>query len=235
MGMKVEELMTREVVTATPNTPLKDVARVLVERDISGLPVVDEGGAVLGVVSETDILHKELDQAQESSGLMSRLFGRGEHPSSTKLLARTASDAMSSPPITTSPTASVAEAATTMVAEGVDRLVVLEHENGDEGKLVGILTRGDLVRAFARDDAAIAAEIRHVIEREFWLTPSEVQFDIDEGVVTLRGRVDLKSNSEILEREIERIPGVVEVHSDLSWHLDEKEAMKSHDFGPRVE
>ena len=231
--MKVDELMTREVVTATPNTPLKDVARVLVEREISGLPVVDEGGNVLGVVSETDILHKELDQPQEPS-VLRRFFSRSRQSHAAKLAARTAREAMSSPAIGTSPTASVAEAATAMVEEGVDRLVVLEHPGGDDGKLVGIVTRGDLVRAFARDDAEIADEIQHIIEREFWLTPNEVQFTVREGEVTLRGRVDLKSNGEILEREIARVPGVVALRSEVGWHLDEKQAMKTFDFDPRL-
>jgi CBS domain-containing protein len=234
MDMKVDELMTREVVTATPNTPLKDVARVLVERHISGLPVVDEGGNVLGVVSETDILHKELDQPQEASGFARRLFSRGRQTRAAKLEARTAREAMSSPAIATSPTASVAEAATAMVNEGVDRLVVLEHPDGDDGELIGIVTRGDLVRAFARGDREIADEIRHIIEREFWLTPNEVQFTVHEGEVTLRGRVDLKSNSEILEQEIARVPGVVALRSELDWHLNEKQAMKTFDFEPRL-
>ena len=94
--MKVEDLMTQDVVTVTAGAPLKEVAAMLVERDISGVPVVDETGNVLGVVSESDILYKERERGSGRGGLL-RHLRRGNRELETKLAARTAGEAMTSP------------------------------------------------------------------------------------------------------------------------------------------
>jgi CBS domain-containing protein len=227
--MKVEQVMTREVATVLPSTPLKDVARLLVERNISGVPVVDRVQNVLGVVSETDILYKELDRDPAAEGVFRRLLGRSGRESSAKVAARTARDAMNSPAIGTSTWTSVAEAAALMVERGVDRLIVLDDRPSDDERLVGIVTKGDLVRAFARDDVAIAEEIRGILERDFCVVPGDVKVTVRGGEVAMAGRVDLKSNAEGIEQEVARIPGVVSLRAELEWQIDESQAMKSLD------
>jgi Mg/Co/Ni transporter MgtE len=100
--MRVQDVMTQGVTTVTPDTPLKDVARKLVERGISGVPVVDEDGHVVGVVSEADVLAKERREP-EGSGRFARLMRRAASSESAKFSARLAGEAMTSPAITIEP------------------------------------------------------------------------------------------------------------------------------------
>src|ERR1700758_4987565 len=106
--MKIESLMTKHVVTATPETPLKRVARMLTRYRISGVPIVDADGKVVGLVTEADILCKEQGLAPEPGGLLGWLFEKADEEGS-RLLARTAAEAMTSPPVTIAPQASVTE------------------------------------------------------------------------------------------------------------------------------
>src|SRR4051812_21908578 len=101
--MRVEDVMTRDVRTVRPETPLKEVAAALADARISGLPVVDGGGAVLGVVSEADILFKERLQPERRGGLLGLLLDGDAISAQLKLLARTAEEAMTAPAITIGP------------------------------------------------------------------------------------------------------------------------------------
>src|SRR5262249_17832378 len=146
--MRVEDVMTTDVVTAGPETPLKEVAEQLSERGISGLPVVNAEGEVLGVISEADVPVKEARTAPSRPGLLAWLIDPADPRAQLKLEARVAGDAMSRPAITIAPYASTAAAAGEMLEQGINRLPVVKN-----GRLVGIVTRADLVRAFARSDA----------------------------------------------------------------------------------
>jgi CBS domain-containing protein len=215
--MKVKEIMATDVATVVPSTPLKDVARLFADRRIAGAPVVDEQGSVLGVVSERDILEKERDPERPRWHVLRTLVSRRYRRVAAKREARTAGAAMTSPAITISPFASVAEAASSMADRGVDRLVVTEdfwrEKNGES--LAGIVTRGDLVQAFARSDAELEREIRTLIESDFRL-PGEVRVGINRGEVTLEGVVDCKGTAEGLEALVRQIPGVLALHSKLT-------------------
>jgi CBS domain-containing protein len=208
--MKVADVMTQEVVTVGIETPLREVARLLASRRISGLPVVDTD-RVVGVVSEGDILAKE----RGPSGRRSRLgFLFGDTASAAlKLEARTAGEAMTSPALTIKPRRAVADAAAMMVDEGVNRLPVVD----DDGALLGIVTRADLVRAFARTDEELAAEIRDDVLKVFWIPPGTVQVAVEEGLVTLKGEVENRPTAEALTEFVQRVPGVVCVSSQVAW------------------
>ena len=212
--MHVSELMTTDVVTTTPATTLRDAARTLVARNISGMPVCDESGSLLGVISEGDILYKERGRSEPRSGVLGWLLD--EHPEweLEKTRATTVSEAMTSPPITTSPIASVAEAARLMTEAGVNRLPVVTL--GD-GRLVGILTRTDLIRAFVRPDHLVATEIRDdVLRRVLWLSPGTVEVDVSDGEVALTGALETEAEAEVLEKLVAKVPGVVAVHSTVA-------------------
>src|SRR5688572_20936395 len=101
--MKVHEIMTTDVLTIGPEAPLKDVARILVERKISGMPVCDIERHVLGVVSEADILFKERGRPSEGSALVGWMLGGDVMPDAAKSAARTVDEAMTAPAITISP------------------------------------------------------------------------------------------------------------------------------------
>ena len=209
--MKIEDLMTREVVTVSPDTTLKEVAAKLVQYRISGLPVCDDEGTVLGVVSEADILYRERGR-NEREGLLARLFEENLATETRKAAARTAGDAMSAPALTIQAYRPVSTAARTMLEEGVKRLPVVDIH----GRLLGIVTRVDLVRAFVRTDDELAREIREeIVERTLWSGPNEVEVVVHGGEVTLRGELDSPDDLELLERLVALVPGVVAVAAEV--------------------
>ena len=220
--MKVENVMTTAVRTVTPDTSLKDVAKTLAEAGVSGLPVVEDG-VVVGVVSEADILIKERGVNPSHPGILGLLFDHGVETES-KLNALTAGEAMTAPPITIGPAKPVAEAAAKMIDEGVNRLPVV----GEDGKLLGIVTRADLVKAFVRSDAEIEREIREdLILRTLWIPPEQISITVHEGAVELSGRVDTKFDAELVSSLVRRVPGVVSVASDVTC-LTEDDGKAAH-------
>jgi CBS domain-containing protein len=211
--VKVRDAMTTDVKTVGPEASLKDVAGILAEHRISGLPVVDDDRRVLGVITKADIIIKEL--AEAPSVLRRLLHHREATAVATKVAAQTASEAMNAPPITVEPAYLLVDAAELMVEQGVNRLPVVEDD-----RLVGILTRFDLVRAFARSDAEIEQDIREeALAGLSW--PEELQLTVRDGEVILRGEVDSKFDADAVPASIRRIPGVVSVDSELRcWDLD---------------
>ena len=215
--MRVSELMSMDVLTTTPAAPLRDVARVLVEHKISGMPVCDDEGAVVGVVSEGDILFKERGSTETHDGVLGWLLGSPSEWELEKARARTAGEAMTSPPITVAPYESASAAARRMTEECVNRLPVVA-----DGRLVGILTRADLIRAFVRPDPVIAAEVRDdVLRRMLWLTPGVIDVDVRDGEVDLAGELDTEAEVEVLEKLVAKVPGVVTVRSSVTFRPQE--------------
>jgi CBS domain-containing protein len=209
--MKVSDLMTTELVTVTADTTLKDAAALMLERGISGLPVVD-GDRVLGVLSETDILFKERTRP-ERHGLLDWITHYGEDPPTAKLEARVAGDAMTSPAVIVPSRRAVSDAATMMLDLGIDRLPVV-----DSGRLVGIVTRSDLVRAFIRTDNEIQRDIcEDVILRTLWTEPSPVTVTVEHGDVVIEGLVETETIADLIRAHALRVPGVVSVESKVTW------------------
>ena len=210
--MHVADLMSSPVQTVPPDATLKQVADTLVAHRISGLPVVDADGKVLGIVSEADILRKEKGADERPGGVLGWFFY--ESPDvQRKVAARLAGDAMTSPAVTVEPWQPAQRAAGLMVDHGVNRLPVV-----DEGKLVGIITRNDLLRAFVRSDAEIKCEILDdVVLRSLWIAPERVAVDVHDGDVKIGGQVDTELDAELVRRLVERIPGVVTVQTDFHW------------------
>lgn len=208
--MKIRDIMKTDVVTVGVETSLRDVAALLASRGISGVPVVHEG-RVVGVVSEGDIVIKERGEAPRG-GLLSFL-AHDRATAELKLEARNAGEAMTAPAVTIGPHRPVAEAAARMIDADVNRLPVVE----EDGALVGIVTRADLVRAFVRTDEDLGREIREdVLLRALWIPPATVQVAVEEGVVTLTGRVDNRVTAEILPGLVQRVPGVVSVVCEVT-------------------
>jgi CBS domain-containing protein len=215
--MRVHAAMTSEVVTVTTETPLREVARVLADRRISGLPVVDARGRLVGVVSEADIISSALGESHGGPmRALHELLRLG--PLGATLREATAGRAMSTPAITIAPGRSVADAAAIMLDRGVNRLPVV-----DSGRLVGIVTRADLVRAFARDDERIAREIwGEVVLRGVYVSPKDVTVVVRNGEVTLTGEVETRGKAERLVEYVRRVPGVVAVESQVAWRTTGK-------------
>jgi CBS domain-containing protein len=126
---------------------------------------------------------------------------------------------MTAPAKTIAPGRPIAEAAARMIEEGVNRLPVVE-----DGKLVGMVARADLVRAFMRSDVEVEREIREdVLRRTLWLgDPDAATVTVESGRVTLRGSVDTRSDAEFVAAFVAKIPGVVEIDSSLRWLEDDR-------------
>jgi CBS domain-containing protein len=131
-------------------------------------------------------------------------------PVDDRFYARSVGDAMSSPALTIQRDRPVAQAASTMLAEGINRLPVVDAK----GHLVGLITRGDLVRAFIRDDDALRLEITQLIH-DLWLDATPVEITVDQGNVTIRGEVENEADARVLRTMIRRIPGVIDVDAKL--------------------
>jgi CBS domain-containing protein len=208
--MKVQDVMTTEVVTVSPDVPLKEAALELVQRRISGMPVVDGERKVLGVVSEADILAKEGDDRRGGGSFLQWLVDPGDPWITARF------DAVSKPPRTITADRPLAQAATVMLDEGINRLPVVDSL----GKLIGLVSRGDLVRAFARPDDQIRHEIEEdVIRKALWLDPSTVKVTVTNGIVTLAGEVSSAADAELLPTFTRKVPGVVEVSSSLTHRV----------------
>lgn len=214
--MKVRDVMTKNVITVEPRTSLKDAARLLVEHGISGIPVVVEG-VVVGVLSEGDLLFKERGRSERRGGVLGRLLDNYGMDGELKLEAHDVGDAMTIPPITIGQHRTLRAAAALMLDKQVNRLPVV-----DDGKLVGILTRADLVRAFARPDDEIKREIEHdVLSTALWLDSADVAVGVDDGEVTLMGQVERRMDAELAVDLAGRVPGVVSVDSRLTWRRED--------------
>ncbi|WP_405626298.1 CBS domain-containing protein [Streptomyces sp. NBC_01396] len=218
---KVGSVMTTEVVRAEYGTPFKEVTRRLGGHRISGLPVVDDDDKVIGVISETDLMVRQAETSDahepKKRFRLAELTSRARKQAA-KARARTAGQLMTEPPITVHADNSIVEAARTMAQHRVERLPVLDEAD----RLVGIVTRRDLLRVFLRPDEEIRTEvIEEVLVRALWLPPRSIDVAVTEGVVTLTGHMERKSETEIAVSMTRQIDGVVAVVDKLAFRLDD--------------
>ncbi|MDO3705323.1 CBS domain-containing protein [Micromonospora sp. C28SCA-DRY-2] len=213
---QVGDVMTRDVATVDEETPYRAIVDVLVRRGISAVPVVDRFRRVLGVVSEADLLHK-IERAGHPDER--RVFaGRRRRSAREKADALLARDLMTAPPVTTYPGASLPAAARQMDREQVKRLPVLD----DLGRLVGIVTRGDLLRVHLRTDAEIREDVvQEVLRRVLAVEDGLVTVRVRDGEVTLDGRLDRRTAVELAGRLAGQVSGVVRVTNTIAYDVDD--------------
>ena len=221
----VRSVMTENVVTVAEDMPYKEIVATLAQHGVSAVPVVDEAGRVVGVVSEADLLHK-----MEFAGLEPHLHlieRRQRRMARVKASGDTARDLMSAPAITVGPDAALTAAASTMERERVKRLPVVDRR----GRAIGIVSRRDLLRVYLRDDEAIRDEIRNqVLRQTLWIDPDTIDVSVAQGVVVLIGRADRRSTAQIIVRLCEAVPGVVEVVDQLEHGYDDTADLNRHNF-----
>ncbi|BFV60645.1 CBS domain-containing protein [Kitasatospora sp. CMC57] len=211
----VDDVMTREVVTAGPDTPFKQFAALFLRNDITAVPVLDDEGRPLGMVSEADLIRKEAVLPDPDGHFPGRWSNPGER---ARAEAETAGGLMSSPAVTARPGWSVPEAARAMDKHRVKRLPVVD----EAGRLVGIVSRRDLLQLFLRHDTAIREEITHdVLGTTLRLDPDTVRVVVADGVVTLTGRLLRRSLIPVTEQLCRGVDGVVAVHQSLDWTEDD--------------
>jgi CBS-domain-containing membrane protein len=226
----VKDVMTPNVVSVTETTPYKDIVQILAEHTVSAVPVVDSAQRVIGVVSEADLLHK-----MQFSGLEPHLHlleRKQRRMARAKADSDEARDLMTSPALTVTTDVSLPAVAKMMDEERVKRLPVVD----DQGRLVGIISRRDLLRVYLRDDAAIRDDIREqVLRRTLWIDPDMITVEVNRGVVTLTGTADRRSTAQITVRLCEGVDGVVDVVDDMGYEYDDTtDLSRRHLMGPTV-
>jgi CBS domain-containing protein len=210
------DVMTTKVVTAEPSTPFKEIAARLAQHRISAVPVVDADRRVLGIVTEADMLLKQ--EHPDPKATVPLIWTRRRRQERAKAAAAVAGKLMTAPAVTVPPTATVTEAARRMHTARVKRLPVVD----ERGQLLGIVSRGDLLKVFTRPDEAIRSEIiNEVIVGDLMMNPSRFRIRVEDGVVVLEGKAELSSLIPYLVRAIHHVEGVVRVENRLSFDVDD--------------
>lgn len=205
--LRVRDVMQVPAVSVPGDMPFLDVAHTLAREQLSAVPVVDAGDHVIGVVSESDLLAKAAVMAEpHRHGPVGRLR---QHRLYEKSHGETAATLMTFPPVTVHPAEPVADAAWIAARARLKRLPVTDYL----GRLVGVVSRRDLLRALVRDDAEIRAEVESLIGRHL-LDPRTVEVVVKNGVVTMTGRLDKELVPELLV-SVRDIDDVVDVVDDI--------------------
>jgi CBS domain-containing protein len=224
--MKAADIMVKDVVTVGPEAPVMDVAALMLERHISGLPVVDGGGRVLGIVSEGDLIRRpELDTDRVKLGWLRLLLTDDESRARdfVKHHGRTAREVMTQPAHSVAADTPLVEVVRLMERHRVKRLPVVER-----GKLVGLVTRTDLLRALvsrpaappvALKDEELRARIDKMLRDEDWASTATVHVQVENGVAQLWGMVESKEQREALIVAVRGVPGVKDVQPHLGRAL----------------
>ncbi|MBC9717398.1 CBS domain-containing protein [Streptomyces sp. TRM66268-LWL] len=222
---KVGSVMTGDVVHVGPDTPFKEVARLLNEHRISGLPVVDKDRKVTGVISETDLMLRQAEDPFGHERPWQRLLSTpSRRIRQAKARARTAGQLMSRPAVTVHAGDTITQAARIMTAHRVERLPVVDEND----RLTGIVTRRDLLQVFSRSDEDLRREvITEVLIGALWLTPRMVDVEVEDGVVTLSGQLERSSEIPIAVRMTGQVDGVVSVVDKLTYRLDDSRLQPS--------
>lgn len=214
--MFARDVMSAPVVIAHPETPVKELASLLTTHRISGVPVIDDD-QVVGIVSESDFLTK-LWRAEKHDGIRGTLERLTDPEGERKSGARVASELMTSPAITADVGASVREIVGLMTSHKVNRVPIV-----DGTRLVGIVTRADVLRTFMRSDAAVTEDVRHRLVQDLWFDNDRLSITTDQGIVKVQGEVDKRSDVAMLERWVAATDGVVAVDlGGLRYRLDDR-------------
>lgn len=214
--MLVADVMTRRPTTVSPETSLRDAAAVLLDQGVSGLPVADGEGRLVGIITEADFVARQAER--DDSGrhrLLGALLGRERSALASAELVR---DVMATKVQTVRETDTVAGVAHIMLQHNVKRLPVVD----EEGRLVGIVSRADVVRSFVRSDDSIISDVEALLaNRVIIVEPGAVSVSSDGGIVTLTGEVETRSEAEALAEVVGHLDGVLRVENSLGWKVDD--------------
>jgi CBS domain-containing protein len=209
MSATVRDVMTTRVIAVKRNADFKQIVSVLRRFRVSGCPVINDAGQVIGVVSGSDLLFKEADP-NPPSGLIRLRWKLGEE---SKVTAVTAGQLMTSPPVTIHPDAPVVIAARVMQDRQIKLLPVVHAD----GQLIGVVSRSDLLSVYERPDPEILDEVtKAVMAGEFGLDPDDFDVTVSSGVVTISGLMPRHDTALELLARIRHTEGVVAVRDRLS-------------------
>lgn len=213
MSQTVREIMTKTVVGAGVDASYKELVRRMHEHRVSAVPIVDDDGRVSGIVSEADLLAKRDPELFE----WHLLEGPHRRHERRKAFARTARELMTSPATTIGPDASVTDAAHLMRERSLKHLPVVDPQ----GRVLGLVSRVDVLASFLRDDDAIADEVQAFLAERLE-DPATVAAEVAEGIVRLGGTVELRTTVRMLTDRLRLLDGVVAVDAEhLDWDVDD--------------
>ena len=221
--MRAHQIMTRKVVSVTPEHTVLQAANLMLRNHVSGLPVIDKAGTVVGIVSEGDFLRRsEIGTPRGHNRLLSLIFGHGDAAEDyVREHGRKVSEVMTPAPITISEDASLSDIVTVMERNHIKRVPVVR-----DGKLVGIVSRSNLLQALASlardvpdptaDDDHIRQRIIDEIEKQDW-RPTGLNVVVRDGIVHLSGVIANERYRQAIIVAAENVQGVVKVHDHLFW------------------
>jgi CBS domain-containing protein len=198
--VNVVDLMTTDVIAVPPATGLREAARLMFRNRVSGLPIVDDDGALVGVITEADFLRFEVERQE-----------------GVRVSGETVGDVMSRGVVTVGPEMEIGDAAKIMAVQEIRRLPVVDENN----RLLGVISRADIVSLYTRPDDVIEDEIREdLIRRVLLIDPDGIEVIVSNGVVTLGGHLATQSEARALEELANRLDGVLRVESNLTADED---------------
>ena len=199
--MNVVDLMTTEVIAVSRDTGLREAARLMFRNRVSGLPVTEPDGTLIGIITEADFLRLEVERQEGARDQVA-----------------TVGEVMSIGVVTIRPEMEIYEAAKIMTVQEVKRLPVVDDDN----RLLGVISRADIVSIFTRPDDVIEDEIREdLLRRVLFIDPDELGVSVTNGVVALSGEVGTRAEASMLEELTNRLDGVFGVETKLTWlHAD---------------
>ncbi len=220
--MKVQDCMTKDVVTVRPDTAVHDIAELMVKKRISGVPVVSAAGALVGIIGQGDLLHRAEVGTERRSKWWLRMLANSDELARdyTKAHGLKAEDVMTRKVVSIDAAEELAVAAEMMDRQRIKRLPVMR-----DGKLVGILTRTDLIRVLSEvpaarpkqaiEDAIVAKAINDRMRSQSWLNTSYLNVTVDKGVARIAGLIETAEQRRALRVLVEETPGVASIE-DLS-------------------
>jgi CBS domain-containing protein len=219
--MRAHQIMTRSVATVAPDDSILDAANIMLRQHVSGLPVVDAAGKLVGIVSEGDFIRRgEIGTQKKRSRWLSFLMG-SDATQYVREHGRKVSEVMTPDPLTIAEDATLEEIVNAMEANGIKRMPVMR-----DGKLVGIVSRANLLHAVASlareipdptaDDDHIRSRIIQALEKHDW-SPFGLNVIVRDGIVHLSGVITDEESRHAAIVATENVSGVKKVHDHLSW------------------
>jgi CBS domain-containing protein len=221
--MKAQDIMTRDVTTVSPDTSVRDIAGLMMEKHISGVPVLTGDGKIVGMVSQSDLLHRAELATERKHKWWFRTFADSDALAReyAKAHGLKAHDIMSRYVVSVRDDAELRDVADILDSHRIKRVPVMQ-----EGRLVGIITRGDLVRALSQvqiskaakkiDNAALHKALHDRIRAQSWINDSYINLTVNDGVVELWGFVVTIDQHRALRALVEETDGVRRVEDQLS-------------------
>jgi CBS domain-containing protein len=221
--MRAHQIMTRSVITIAPDATILEAAKTMLQHHVSGLPVVDAAGALVGIVSEGDFIRRsEIGTQRKRGRWLKFLLGAGATATDyVRENGRKVSEVMTADPVTIAEDATLEEIVQAMETNGVKRLPVVK-----DGKLAGIVSRANLLQAVAglardipdptADDDHIRRRVIAAIEKQDW-SPFGLNVIVRDGIVHLSGVITDEASRKAALVAAQNVAGVQKVHDHLCW------------------